>query len=80
MWLWIIGTPLHHAYADAIACHPASSPGCQNLISTFNVSAENHFMGSSKGPGGVLLQVVPALIGAFVGAPVLARELETGTF
>jgi len=24
--------------------------------------------------------VVPALIGAFVGAPVLARELETGTF
>ena len=29
---------------------------------------------------GVLLQVVPALIGAFVGAPVLARELETGTF
>ena len=30
--------------------------------------------------GGYVLQVVPALIGAFVGAPVLARELETGTF
>ena len=29
---------------------------------------------------GLILQVVPALIGAFVGAPVLARELETGTF
>jgi hypothetical protein len=29
---------------------------------------------------GVILQVVPALIGAFVGAPVLAREMETGTF
>src|SRR5580704_16650872 len=28
----------------------------------------------------ILLQVAPALIGAFVGAPVLARELETGTF
>ena len=27
-----------------------------------------------------VLQAVPALIGAFVGAPVLARELETGTF
>jgi hypothetical protein len=26
------------------------------------------------------LQVVPALIGAFAGAPVLAREMETGTF
>jgi hypothetical protein len=31
-------------------------------------------------PGGVFLQVVPVLIGAFVGAPVLAREMETGTF
>ena len=29
---------------------------------------------------GYVLQTVPALIGAFVGAPVLARELETGTF
>ena len=30
--------------------------------------------------GGYVLQAVPALIGAFVGAPLLARELETGTF
>jgi ABC-type transport system involved in multi-copper enzyme maturation permease subunit len=79
LWLWLAGASLHRAYAAAIACHPASSPACQDLINTFSVSAENHFMGS-KGPGGILLQLVPALIGAFVGAPVLARELETGTF
>jgi hypothetical protein len=30
--------------------------------------------------GGYVLQAVPALIGAFAGAPLLARELETGTF
>src|SRR5258708_11840803 len=29
---------------------------------------------------GSLLPAGPALIGMFVGAPVLARELETGTF
>jgi hypothetical protein len=29
---------------------------------------------------GYVLQAVPALIGAFVGAPMLAREMETGTF
>jgi hypothetical protein len=79
VWLWVTGLPLHHAWAAATACHPASSAACQNLIATFNASATNHFMGS-KGPGGVLLQLMPALIGAFVGAPVLARELETGTF
>jgi len=79
VWLWITGTPLHHAYAAAAACHPASSPACQNLISAFDVSATSDLMGN-KDPGGVLLQLMPALIGAFVGAPVLARELETGTF
>jgi hypothetical protein len=79
MWLWITGLPLHHAWAAAATCRPASSAICQGLIATFNRSAENHFMGS-KGPGGVLLELVPALTGAFAGAPVLARELETGTF
>jgi hypothetical protein len=79
VWLWRAGTSLHNAYAAAAACHPASSPACGNLVNAFNVSATNHFMGD-KGPGGVLLQLVPALIGAFAGAPVLARELETGTF
>jgi hypothetical protein len=79
VWLWIAGTSLHHAYAATAACHPAGSAACQNLVAAFNASATNQFMGS-KGPAGVLLQVVPALIGAFVGAPVLAREMETGTF
>jgi hypothetical protein len=79
VWLWRIGTPLHSAYAAAVACHPASSAACQNLVNNFNVSATNHTMGS-KGAGGILLQVLPVLIGAFAGAPVLARELETGTF
>jgi len=79
VWLWRIGLPLHHARAAAAACRPANSPGCQNLVEAFNSSATNKFMGS-KGAGGILLQLVPALIGAFAGAPVLARELETGTF
>ena len=77
VWLWRMGVPLHQAYAAAIACHPAASAACQDLA--LAVPAGDHFMGS-KGPGGVLLQVLPALIGAFAGAPVLARELDTGTF
>src|SRR3984893_17303486 len=64
---------MHPAYAAAIACHPASSPACQDLVNTFN--GMDTFLAN-----GVILQVVPVLIGAFVGAPLLARELETGTF
>ena len=73
LWLWISGLQLHHAYAAAIACHPASSAACQNLIATFQST-------SVILKGGFVLQPVPALIGAFVGAPMLAREIETGTF
>jgi hypothetical protein len=78
VWLWIIGSTLHNAYAAATACHPASSAACQALAGTFN-GLGNHMV-SGGSPGGVFLQVVPAAIGAFMGAPTLARELETGTF
>jgi hypothetical protein len=70
---WLTGESLHHAYAAVIACHPAGSAACQGPVNTYNY-LENFLA------NGTLLQVVPPLIGAFVGAPVLARELETGTF
>jgi ABC-2 family transporter protein len=73
MWLWTAGLSLHHAYATAAACHPSSSAVCQNLINAFQ--ATNVML-----KGGFVLQALPALIGAFVGAPMLAREMETGTF
>jgi hypothetical protein len=72
-WLWVSGLQLHHAYAAALACHPASSAACNSLI--LNFDAMNVFL-----KGGFVLQPLPALIGAFVGAPMLAREMETGTF
>jgi hypothetical protein len=72
-YLWIAGLPLHHAYDAAVACHPASSAACQGLDSALD--GMDNFLSN-----GFLLQVLPVVIGAFVGAPVLARELETGTF
>jgi hypothetical protein len=73
VYVWLVGRQLHHAYAAASACHPAGSPVCSVLASSFqnmDVQLSNGFV----------WQPVPALIGAFLGAPLLARELETGTF
>jgi hypothetical protein len=71
--LWRVGLGLHHAYAVAAACRPVAAPLCDQLQTSF--SGMDLFLAN-----GYALQAVPALIGAFVGAPVLARELETGTF
>ena len=71
--LWLVGLQLHHAYAAAAACHPAGSAACDGMVISF--SGMDGFLAN-----GFILQAVPALIGAFVGAPVLAREMETGTF
>jgi hypothetical protein len=71
--LWIVGLQLHHAYAAATACHPAGSPACSEADLTF--AGMDGFLAN-----GIILQPVPVLIGAFLGAPLLAREMETGTF
>jgi hypothetical protein len=75
VYLWVTGLQTYHAYAAVTACHPASSPACGEIISQFNFSHGDPALHAA-----VFLQMMPALIGAFVGAPVLARELETGTF
>jgi ABC-type transport system involved in multi-copper enzyme maturation permease subunit len=74
-YLLITGLQMHDAYAAVAACRPANSGICQQ--------ADTDFLKTyAPGVGVVfgLFQVIPALIGAFAGAPVLARELETGTF
>jgi hypothetical protein len=75
VYLWLTGLQLHHAYAAAVACRPASSFTCGNMLDDFN----NTYGSRAELIAGLLL-AVPALIGAFTGAPVLGREMETGTF
>jgi hypothetical protein len=65
---------VHHAWTAAVTCHPAASSACQDLVTTWNGTWNLMSIPA------VLLVVVPALIGAFAGAPVLGREVETGTF
>jgi hypothetical protein len=70
VYLWLDGLQIHHAYATD--CHPGTSLAC-----SINFSGR---YGTTGILVSVFLQAVPVLIGAFAGAPVLARELETGTY
>jgi ABC-type transport system involved in multi-copper enzyme maturation permease subunit len=69
----ITGLGMHHSYAaDLAACTPADD--CDNTFRDF----QNSYL-----PAFSLIQllviVAPALIGIFWGAPLIGRELETGT-
>jgi hypothetical protein len=68
-YLWLSGVAMHHAYATE--CHSGGALACGDFTDRYGTTA---ILVS------IFLQAVPALIGAFVGAPVLAREMEIGTF
>jgi ABC-type transport system involved in multi-copper enzyme maturation permease subunit len=78
VFLLLFGLKVHRDYASVVNCSldpGARSQACSAAFSYFN---------STDWPLGnacaILLQFAPVLLGAFAGAPVLARELETGTF
>jgi ABC-2 family transporter protein len=75
LYLLIMGLKIRSGYASVTSCHPAASAACQ--------LASNQFTGDYYPTAQQLagyLQVIPPLVGVFVGGPVLAREFETGTF
>jgi hypothetical protein len=75
IFLWIAGLRIHHDYAVLQACHPVTSHACGTLNSNFNNTDW-----TIANTIGILMQLGPALIGAFAGGSLLARELETGTY
>jgi hypothetical protein len=75
LYLFITGLPMHQAYAAVTGCRPANSDICQRVVNDF---LRTYAPGVGVTAG--ILQAIPALIGAFAGVPVLAREFETGTF
>jgi ABC-type transport system involved in multi-copper enzyme maturation permease subunit len=70
----VTGPGLAHAYRTAMAaCRPSGdcSSATASFLQTYAV-LNNAF--------GTLIAVVPALLGVFWGAPLIAREIESGTF
>jgi hypothetical protein len=75
VYLLIMGLKIHNGYASVQACHPAHSAACLTLSGL----VIGHYYPFAQ-VFSIFLLSVPVLVGVFVGAPVLARELETGTF
>lgn len=74
VYLVINGEHLRSAYHAFTSCRPVGSAACRYKLQTFH---DNY---SQPGLMGIALLFLPGLVGCFVGAPLLARELETGTF
>jgi hypothetical protein len=84
VYLVVMAIVENNAYAAVAACHPAGVLRCQELKNAF---ISDYWGGGNSAlqSGGAqtvssLLFAVPVLIGAFAGAPLLSRELDSGTF
>jgi hypothetical protein len=84
VYLLIMAILQNSADAAVTACHPAAALRCQQLALAFT----RHYWGGSSSvlqSGGAqtvssLMFAVPVLLGVFAGAPLIARELASGTF
>ncbi|MCW2786363.1 MAG: transrane transporter [Marmoricola sp.] len=72
--LIINGIHMRTAYSALVSCHPAAAASCRFAASGFNDKY------GSIGFLSPIILLLPGALGAFAGAPLLARELETGTF
>lgn len=75
------GPRLAHLYSASGLPGCGSRPRCLGLATTFMTNLK----GDQTYPalffaGGLVLLALPAIIGAFWGAPLVARELEAGTY
>ncbi|MGW7092639.1 ABC transporter permease subunit [Streptomyces sp. NPDC054874] len=81
--LWMVGLSL---WSDRSSADFAASgcsvehtvPSCGTTVRDFLDG--QMLLNDTQNQAGLLLMVLPALVGAFMAGPVIARELESGTF
>lgn len=76
-WLVVSGLAMHHAYAGygLNTCGDITRSACRAGLTLFQQQYQNLVQALPQ-----LLLLIPGVLGIFVGAPVVARELESGTY
>ena len=76
-WLVVSGLAMHHAYASygLNKCGDINKGACRAALNLFQHQYQSLIQSQPQ-----LLLLVPGVLGIFVGAPVIARELESGTY
>ena len=77
LFMLVNGLAMHHAYTSLglNTCGKLDSPVCQGRLAIFQ---QDYSSWGDHLPH--LLTFLPGMIGVFVGGPLVARELESGTF
>jgi hypothetical protein len=75
--LVVTGRSLYNSYDSIVG---ACASNCGAAIDSFLREATTGLNGTAYGLAAMALYGLPAVIGVFWGAPLLARELETGTY
>lgn len=73
LYLWIDGHQMRSSYLQYTGCTPANSARCQFAWQHFRDTYGSDFIAN-------VMLFLPGVVGVFAGAPILARELESGTF
>lgn len=76
--LIVVGRQVAAVYADSGLA--TCTANCEQLASAFSLQVDHGLTGTVYDTAIAAMYLVPALIGAFWGAPLIARELETGTY
>jgi hypothetical protein len=78
VFLVVFGLRARHDYAHLVNC--PLDPGRQSSACAAAFKQFNSTDWTVANTCAILMQLAPVLIGAFAGAPLLARELENGTY
>ncbi|WP_425953713.1 hypothetical protein [Xylanimonas sp. McL0601] len=76
--LLITGISISHAYTSLGVATCGSD--CSSAVASFLNAARGGLNGTVHDLAGVLVVLLPAVVGVFWGAPLVARELDSGTY